>query len=224
MRLTQYLDGINGPIDWGILRVLVGARDAITGRQMSYLLGVNHGTCTRHLEQLVKHGFLSRQIVGRAYLYRLSDLEIVQQSLVPFINAEIGLKDHLFNEIAQQLGCFCHGIVVFGDYALDMVDSSSVLELLFIAKANAHFARSLSELEQMIAKRYDIPLKTAVFTLSELTFGKKRFIWDEISQKGLCLMGDLFQINQKLNRIASHMGHFSKEMQKGYLNKLIEMV
>lgn len=224
MKLMQFLDGISGDLDWAILRVFVNGRDMVTGRQMSYVLGVNHATCIRHLSQMYESGILQRQTVGKAYLYALAKNTVVQGLLVPLIQKEIGLFDVVLDEVLAEFGDFCHGIVVFGDYSGKNVRNGSVFEVLFISKARSEFKRLLDGYAVKFKERYGIELKSVILLPSELFSGKKETIWEDIKSKGRWIKGSPALISQKANRIKSQLGHFSQEMQTNLLDQLTEVI
>ncbi|MDA1354229.1 MAG: winged helix-turn-helix domain-containing protein [bacterium] len=224
MKLIKFLDGISGELDWSILRVFVNGRDTVTGRQMSYVLGVNHATCIRHMTRLYESGILNRQTVGKAYLYSLSSSEIVSTLFVPLIQKEFRLLEDLLDDILADFGDFCHGIVVFGDYSWKNVSDNSILELLFLSKSNSDFVRPLSKWADVTQDRFGIAIKTAILMPSELFSGKKQLVWDEIKEKGRWIKGNPSLISQKANRIKSQLGHFSHEMQTSLLDQLTEEI
>ncbi|MBT5855887.1 hypothetical protein HOH87_04555 [bacterium] len=195
MKIRHYLDGIEDQKVWDILRVFVDGSPFITGRQMSYLLSMNHKTCTRYLEKLVGTAILERRVVGRAYLYSLRDNYYTRKVIIPLITQEKALYEAIMEDLVSVFSPFCHSIVVYGDYAHGLEKDVSALQVCFIRDSyDKQFNDLVRQLNHQLLSDYELSLQEIVMDFQNLGEPAHLALLQEIKDDGEWVYGDKQEI------------------------------
>ena len=95
MKIRNYLDCLCDKQLWRILRIFEQGATFITGRKMSYILELNHKTCTKYLDMLSEASILDKKVVGKAYIYMLADNYFTKKVILPILRKEKVLFDKI---------------------------------------------------------------------------------------------------------------------------------
>ncbi len=116
-----------------VLRVLTTSELDLTGNEIARLAGISPLGCKNTLDHLQELNILAIRKVGRAYLYRLRDENLIIQKLLKslFLN-EQKLLDEELKKVAQHFGNFAHSVYLFGSVARGEESFQSDIDLCVI--------------------------------------------------------------------------------------------
>ena len=126
-----------------VLRVLVNSELDLTGRQIASLAGLSPMGGKKVLDHLGELNLLSKRRVGRAYLYRLKDENLIIQRLLRqlFLNEKKMLSDE-FIKVAEHFSGSAHSVYLFGSVAREEESFESDIDLCVIAKDVNQFEKA----------------------------------------------------------------------------------
>lgn len=84
-----------------VIRVLAGADDNFTIRELGRLSGVSHARAAQIVEMLARHGVVETEDRGRARLCRLNRHHLATPALEALVGLRGALSDHLRAEISS---------------------------------------------------------------------------------------------------------------------------
>jgi len=122
---------ISGAHDLDILRVLAGSRAPMTGRQVTRLAGLAHGTAQRALGRLADAGVLDVTEAGRALMYSLNREHLA----APAIETLVAIRPRLITALREGVNGLSPAPVsssLFGSAARGDGDTGSDIDLLVV--------------------------------------------------------------------------------------------
>ncbi len=99
MDLTEPASMVMAPSTVALLRVLVGADDFFTGRELARLAGVSHAHAAKVIERLAEHGLVGITERGRSKLARLNRDHLAADAIIGLAQLRTRLRDLLSTTI-----------------------------------------------------------------------------------------------------------------------------
>ena len=168
-----------------MLRLFFRHKQDYTGHQMSKLLGTSSNTCTKYLEQLVTHRILDKRILGRAYVYQLSNSYMTRELLAPLFEKEEILLSLPIQCCRDTLTPHVKALILYGQFAyknrrftpdievINKPEASDGIELCCIVpELSDTFYPIVDELSDHLESEFAILLRPYIISHSE--FNKKR--------------------------------------------------
>jgi predicted nucleotidyltransferase len=133
-----------------VLRVLANSELDLTGRQIAALAGLSAMGAKKALDHLGELNLLAVRRVGRAYLYRFRENNLIVQKLLKqlFIDEKTFLQEELKN-VSQHFGSFAHSVYLFGSVSREEESFESDIDLCVIVN-------NASKLEQAEEKAMEM--------------------------------------------------------------------
>ena len=101
-----------------VLRVLVNSELDLTGNQVARMAGISPLGCKNALDSLRELNLLAVRRVGRAYLYRLREENLIVKKLLRQLFAdEKNLLEEELKKVADNFRPYSHSIYLFGSVA-----------------------------------------------------------------------------------------------------------
>jgi len=118
-----------------VLRVLVNSELDLTGRQIAALAGLSAMGAKKALDHLGELNLLAVRRVGRAYLYRFREENLIVQKLLRqlFINEKNFLEEEL-KKVSQHFSSFAHSVYLFGSVSRGEEAFGSDIDLCVILR------------------------------------------------------------------------------------------
>ncbi len=118
-----------------VLRVLVNSELDLTGRQIAALAGLSAMGAKKALDHLGQLNLLAVRRVGRAYLYRFREENLIVQKLLRqlFINEKTLLEEEL-KKVSQHFSGFAHSVYLFGSVSRGEEAFGSDIDLCVILR------------------------------------------------------------------------------------------
>lgn len=140
-----------------VLRFLVLSGGGHNGREIARRIGISPMTCHDVLAELLGHGILDRQRVGRAYLYTLRDEHVlVRNVLRPAFQYEAKLLEHYTEELREAMRTPVLSLILFGSTVRQEESAGSDVDLLAIVPAE----EDVEALEDEASERaYELALR-----------------------------------------------------------------
>ena len=133
-----------------VLRVLTNSELDLTGNQISRIAGISPLGCKNALDYLRDLNLLAIRKVGRAYLYRLREENlIVKQLLRPLFANEKQLLEEELKKVAQHFSNLAHSVYLFGSVAREEESFESDIDLCVIAKDVNHLEKAEEKAMEM---------------------------------------------------------------------------
>lgn len=128
-----------------VLRVLVNSELDLTGRQIASLAGLSAMGAKKALDHLGELNLLAVRRVGRAYLYRFREENLIVQKLLRqlFINEKNFLGEEL-KKVSQHFSAFAHSVYLFGSVSRGEEAFGSDIDLCVILR-NASLSEQAEE-------------------------------------------------------------------------------
>jgi Nucleotidyltransferase domain len=129
--LTEPASVVLPPSTAALLRVLAGADDAFTGRQLARLAGVSHAHAAKVIDRLAEHGLLLVQQRGPSKLCRLNRVHLAAGPLIELVQ----MRARLLKLLAAAIGAWpCPPVhaSLFGSAARGDGTTASDLDILII--------------------------------------------------------------------------------------------
>ncbi len=155
-----------------VLRVLVNSELDLTGNQVAGLAGISPLGCKNTLDHLRELNLLAVRRVGRAYLYRLREENIIVNNLLKslFVKEKELLKVEL-EKIAQNFSGMAHSVYLFGSVAREEETFQSDIDLLVVARDK----QILNQTEEKALEMTDYLTGTTGITPTILVMTKEDF-------------------------------------------------
>lgn len=133
-----------------VLRVLANSELDLTGRQIAGLAGLSAMGAKKALDHLGVLNLLAVRRVGRAYLYRFRENNLIVQKLLKqlFIDEKTFLQEELKN-VSQHFATFAHSVYLFGSVSREEESFESDIDLCVIVN-------NASKLEQAEEKAMEM--------------------------------------------------------------------
>ncbi len=133
-----------------VLRVLANSELDLTGRQIAALAGLSAMGAKKALDHLGVLNLLAVRRVGRAYLYRFRENNLIVQKLLKqlFIDEKTFLQEELKN-VSQHFSAFAHSVYLFGSVSREEESFESDIDLCVIVN-------NASKLEQAEEKAMEM--------------------------------------------------------------------
>ncbi len=118
-----------------VLRVLVNSELDLTGRQIARLAGLSAMGAKKALDHLGELNLLAVRRVGRAYLYRFREENLIVQKLLRqlFLNEKHLLEEEL-KKVSQHFSVFAHSVYLFGSVSRGEEAFGSDIDLCVILR------------------------------------------------------------------------------------------
>jgi len=118
-----------------VLRVLVNSELDLTGRQIASLAGLSPMGVKKALDHLGELNLLAVRSVGRAYLYRIREENLIVQRLLRylFINEKNLLEEELKN-VARNFSSLAYSVYLFGSVSRQEESFESDIDLCVIVR------------------------------------------------------------------------------------------
>ncbi len=192
--MQKVLEAIYGsPAKIRILRVLSGAPQPLSGRQVGELSGLSHRGAIQALESLVEIGAVRQRKVGNAYQYSLSPKNIaVEVIIAPSMKAEASLLDDLKKKIVAQFGRKSVSLTLYGSFARGAEKRGSDIDVLAVAtddRMKAALEEKAASLTPFFRERYNALLSLHCLTLDELRSKKTSPVLKSVREEGVTLSG-----------------------------------
>lgn len=152
------------------LRVLYGAPEGLSGRQIAVRAGINHQSAANALAALERIGLVEKRAYDRSTLWRLDRRKYL------FTEALQGLfegEKHHAEEAAGRVRARLHGVAeyafIVGAAAKGRLQPGQPLELLALCEPGRRRAlnEALHALEKELSSEFGVPLKASVMSKRE---------------------------------------------------------
>lgn len=135
MDVSKPFTAISSSVDADVLVVLAGSTKPRSGRELARRAGRSNTGVQHVLDRLVEHGLVSREEVGRTFLYELNRAHL----LAPTVEQMAGARAELTRRLRKVIGAWevppVHASM-FGSAARGDGDTSSDIDLLVVRPAD----------------------------------------------------------------------------------------
>lgn len=135
MDVSKPFAAISPGVDADVLVVLAGSTKPRSGRELARRAGRSNTGVQHVLDRLVKHGLVSREEVGRTFLYELNRDHL----LAPTVEQMAGVRAELVRRLRDAIGAWEVPAVhasLFGSAARGDGDTSSDIDLFIVRPAD----------------------------------------------------------------------------------------
>lgn len=133
MDLTEPATVVMAPSTAALLRVLAGADDLFTGRQLARLAGVSHAHAAKVIDRLAEHGLVLVEERGTSKLVRLNRDHLAAEAVIQFAQLRTRLRDLVSAEI-DAWALFPMSASLFGSAARGDGGTGSDLDILVVRR------------------------------------------------------------------------------------------
>jgi predicted nucleotidyltransferase len=196
MRFREALNPVLGsPSKLRLLRTLyVEPARTWTGRELAQAARVSTAQAARDLRELADTSLVSRDVVGRAYSWRLSSTNILVPVLASLFRQESNLRSELLQTVSGALDTkTIERAKIFGSVSRGEERDDSDVDLFVQVRS----ARDREEVEMTLDKvrsrvwdRFGNPVSALVYTRSEADHAPNPALLDTIDHEGLDVAGE----------------------------------
>jgi predicted nucleotidyltransferase len=154
MDVSKPFTAISPSVDADVLVVLAGSTKPRSGRELARRAGRSNTGVQHVLDRLVEHGLVSREEVGRTFLYELNRDHL----LAPAVEQMAGVRGELVRRLRDEIDAWeippVHASL-FGSAARGDGDASSDIDLLVVRPADvdpddAHWRGQVDRLADLV--------------------------------------------------------------------------
>lgn len=153
-----------------VARVLAGAPDGLSGRQIAARAGINHQAAALALRALASAGLVAQRDYGRSILWRLDRRRtLVEEVLLPLAEAETRHVNEIVSEIKGCLDRHADAVVIVGEAAKGRLSVGKPLALVVLCEHGKRRAlmEPLRTLQKGLDERYALALNVSLLTKRE---------------------------------------------------------
>ena len=175
-----------------ILRVIFSQKEPITGHGISKRLKMSSNTATKYCEQLVDAGILSKEIIGKAYCYRLRDGYVSKELLAPLFQKEAMIGATIEEKMKVLLRPVCSSLIIYGDLTAQRLEDTvmchklSPYTICCVVKQHDDILNSrIDAFESWLNSEFNIQLDAILVTHEELMDRQSLPLYEKISNTGI---------------------------------------
>ena len=195
MRFQDALNPVLGsPSKLRLLRTMfVAPVRSWTGRELAQAARVSTAQAARDLSELANTSLVRRDVVGRAYSWRLSSTHILAPVLAELFQQEAGLRSDLLRTVSEALHIeSIERARIFGSVSRGEERDDSDVDLFVqirSARDRAVVEMAVETVRSRVWDRFGNPVSALVYTRSEAEHARNPVLLDTIDVEGLDVAG-----------------------------------
>lgn len=178
-----------------ILRVIFAQNEPVTGHGLSKKLKMSSNTATKYLEQLSQNGVLHKEVIGKAYSYRLKDGYMAKEVLAPLFQKEAMVGRKIEQKVKMYLAPECSALILYGNAAKHRQSTSfespnlNPYTICCVVKTDPEAVESkVQDLDKWLENEFNIDLDATIVTHDELEQRKNLPLYQKIAQDGVNIL------------------------------------
>jgi len=178
-----------------ILRVIFSQTEPVTGHGISKKLTMSSNTATKYLEQLAANGVLKKEVIGKAYSYRLKDGYMAKELLGPLFQKEAMVGRIIEEKLKMYLGPELSALIIYGgpveqrqNPTFANIDLNPYTVCCVVDAETDVLQAKLEDLDKWLQNQFNITLDATVVTHSELNDRQDLPLYQKIEQSGINLL------------------------------------
>lgn len=172
-----------------VLAVLSRTEQPLTIRQVAERSGVSHPQVGRHVARLEALGVVSREVVGRSHLVRLTG-SAASEALRRLDQVGREVLDHA-RTTAEELQPNALSVTVFGSFARGTAVAGSDIDVAIVAADpdDEAWLATLARWADVLAERAGNPVAEIVVSVEELVERSGDPVWVAVMAEGITVAG-----------------------------------